>query len=348
VVIKEIPVKIDVYNHIFPKKFFDKMLEVMPTHADIGKRVRNVPVLVDLDLRFRMLEEFGDDYRQVLSLAAPPLELLGGPEVSPDLARIANDEMADLVGQHDRFVGFVAALPLNNMEATVAEIRRAIDELGANGVQMYTNYNGQPLDVPELLPVFELMAEYDLPIWVHPIRPATFPDYVTEEKSKYEIWWTFGWPYESSAMMARLVFSGMFDRFPNLKIITHHLGGMVPYFEGRVGPGWDQLGSRTSDEDLSVILTRLKKRPLDYFKQFYADTAVFGSSSATQCGLNFFGADNVLFASDSPFDPERGPMYIRETIKIIDALDISDQERAQIYKGNAKRLLKLDLPDASS
>jgi predicted TIM-barrel fold metal-dependent hydrolase len=336
-------VKIDVYNHIFPRKYFDKMLEVMPIHADIGKRVRNVPALVDLDIRFRMLEEFGDDYRQVLSLAAPPLESVGGPDVSPELARIANDEMAKLVDQHDRFVGFVAALPLNNMGATVAEIRRAIDELGANGVQMYTNFNGKPLDVPELMPVFELMAEYDLPIWVHPIRPATFPDYATEERSKYEIWWTFGWPYETSAMMARIVFSGMFDRLPNLKIITHHLGGMVPYFEGRVGPGWDQLGSRTSDEDLTVILTRLKKRPLDYFKQFYADTAVFGSFSATQCGLDFFGADNVLFASDSPFDPERGPMYVRETIKIIDWLDITEQERAQIYQGNAERLLKFEV-----
>lgn len=335
--------KIDIYNHIFPQKYFDKMVEVMPVHADIGKRVRNVPVLVDLNLRFRMLDEFGDDYRQVLSLAAPPLELIAQPEISPDLARIGNDEMAKLVDRHDRFVGFTAALPLNNIEATIDEIHRAIDDLGANGVQIYSNYNGQPLDVPELLPVFELMAEYDLPIWIHPIRPATFPDYVTEEKSKYEIWWTFGWPYETSAMMARLVFSGMFDRFPNLKIITHHLGGMVPYFEGRVGPGWDQLGSRTSDEDLSIILTQLKKRPLDYFKQFYADTAVFGSFSATVCGLDFFGADKVLFASDSPFDPERGPMYIRETIKIIDQLEISEWERSKIYRGNAERLLRLDL-----
>lgn len=335
--------KIDVYNHIFPQKYFDKMLEVLPTHEDIGKRVRNVPMLVDLDLRFKILEEFDDDYRQVLSLAAPPLELIAGPDVSPEVARIGNDEMARLVDKYDRFVGFTAALPLNNMEATVREIQRAIDELGANGVQMFTNYNGQPLDIPELSPVFELMAGYDLPIWVHPIRPATFPDYVSEEKSKYEIWWTFGWPYETSAMMSRLVFSGMFDRFPNLKILTHHLGGMVPYFEGRVGPGWDQLGSRTSDEDLSLVLKRLKKRPLDYFKLFLGDTAVFGSLSATKCGLDFFGVDNVLFASDAPFDPEKGPMYIRETIKVIDQLDITPEERAKIYQGNAQRLLRLNL-----
>ena len=336
--------KIDVYNHIFPKKYFDKMVEVLPYHEDIGKRVRNVPVLVDLDLRFRMLDEFGDDYRQVLSIAAPPLELLGGPDVSPELAKIANDEMAKLVEQHDRFVGFTASLPLNNIEATLAETQRAIEELGANGVQMFTNLNGQPLDIPELFPLYEVMNEYELPIWVHPIRPATFADYVTETKSEYEIWWTLGWPYETSVMMARLVFSGVFDKFPNLRIITHHLGGMIPYFEGRVGPGWDQLGARTSDEDLRVILKQLQKRPLDYFKEFfYGDTALFGSLAGTECGLAFFGVDHVLFASDSPFDPERGPMYIRETIKVIDRLDLTPEARAKIYRGNAERLLKLKL-----
>ncbi|MDX1436233.1 MAG: amidohydrolase family protein, partial [Anaerolineales bacterium] len=217
--------KIDVYNHIFPRKYFDRMVEVMPHHKDIGKRVRGVPVLMDLDLRFAMLEEFGDDYRQVLSIAAPPLEALGGPEISSELARIANDEMAELVSRHDRFVGFVAALPLNDVDASLAEVNRAVTELGANGVQMFTNVNGKPLDSPELLPLFALMSEYDLPIWVHPARKASFSDYPeVEEKSKYEIWWTFGWPYDTSAMMARLVFAGYFDRFPNLKVITHHMG----------------------------------------------------------------------------------------------------------------------------
>jgi hypothetical protein len=90
------------------------------------------------------------------------------------------------------------------------------------------------------------------------------------------------------------------------------MGAMAPYFAGRVGPGWDQLGARTSDATLAGVLGTLKKRPLDYFKMFYADTALFGAYDATVCGLGFFGADHVLFASDAPFDPEKGPMYIRE------------------------------------
>jgi aminocarboxymuconate-semialdehyde decarboxylase len=334
--------KIDVFNHITPKKFFDRMVEVLPTHKDIGKRVRNIPYLIDLDLRFKVLEEFGDDYRQILSLTSPPIEALGGPDVTPELAGIANDEMAGLVEQYDRFIGFTASLPLNNMEATVEEIHRVVNDLGANGVQIFTNVNGKPLDRPEFLPVFELLAHYDLPIWVHPARTAAFADYVDEAKSKYEIWWTLGWPYDTSAFMARIVFAGYFDKFPNLKIITHHMGGMIPYFEGRVGPGWDQLGARTSDEDLSAVLKSLKKRPLDYFKQFYADTALFGAVSGTKCGLDFFGADKVLFASDAPFDPEKGPGYIRQTIKLIEDLEISPEDKTKIFQDNAVRLLKLD------
>jgi predicted TIM-barrel fold metal-dependent hydrolase len=144
------------------------------------------------------------------------------------------------------------------------------------------------------------------------------PDYRSEDRSKYEIWWTFGWPYETSAAMARIVFSGLFDRLPGLKVVTHHLGAMVPYFEGRVGPGWDQLGARTSDENLGAVLKRLKRRPLD-----------------------FFGPDRVLFASDSPFDPEKGPGYIRDTIAVLESIDLDPEARAKINHRNAEKLFDL-------
>ena len=334
--------KIDIFNHIFPKSFHKLMMKVAGDHKDIGKRVRGVPMLADLDERFRVMDQFGEDYRQVLSLASTALEVLGGPNVAIELAEAANDGMAELVQKHpNRFPSFVASLPMNAPEAALDETQRAITKLGACGIQMFTNVLGKPLSSQEFRPLFGAMAEYDLPIWVHPARGAQFPDYLSETKSEYEIWWTFGWPYETSAMMARLVFAGLFDEYPALKIVTHHMGGMVPYFEGRVGPGWDQLGSRTSDEDLGKVLQRLKKRPIDYFHMFNADTAVFGSRAATICGLDFFGVDKVLFASDAPFDPEKGPMYIRETIKIIDELDISEVDRDKIYRANAVELLKL-------
>jgi predicted TIM-barrel fold metal-dependent hydrolase len=331
--------KLDIFNHFFPKAFFDRMVALLPQGKGINKRVREVPSIYDLDERLRIMDKF-DDYAQVICLPAPAIEDFGKHAV--EMAKVGNDGMAELVRKHkDRFPGFIAALPMNEPDGLLKEAERAIKELGAVGVQVYTNVLGRPLTDAATMPLFDLMAHHDLPIWMHPIRAMNIPDYVGEQKSQYEIWWTFGWPYETSVAMAHMVFAGLFDKHPDLKIITHHMGGMIPYFAGRVGPGWDQLGARTSDEDLTLVLKKLKKRPLDYFKMFYADTALFGTKPATECGLEFFGADHTLFASDSPFDPEKGSAYIRWTIDIIDSLDITPAERQMIYEGNARRLLKL-------
>jgi aminocarboxymuconate-semialdehyde decarboxylase len=333
--------KIDIFNHIFPKSYYDKMLAIAPNAKDINKRVRNIPSIVDLDERFRIMDRFGD-YVQIICLPNPPIESFASPPLSTELAKLANDGMAELVRKYpDRFPGFVASLPMNDPEGLLKEAKRAILELGAVGVQIFTNVSGRPLDRPETMPLFDLMAELDRPIWLHPARGADFPDYKSEPKSHYEIWFIFGWPYETSVAMSHLVFAGLFDKHPNIKIITHHLGGMIPYFEGRVGPGWSQLGTRTSDEDYTLILKKLKRPHTDYFKLFYADTALFGAKDATVCGLKYFGPERVLFASDSPFDPEKGSAYIRWTIEIIDNLDISSEDRKAIYGGNARRLLKL-------
>ncbi|MCX7173864.1 MAG: amidohydrolase family protein [Proteobacteria bacterium] len=333
--------KLDIFNHIFPRAYYDRMLKVAPGGKDMHKRVRDIPYIVDLDERFRIMDRF-DDYAQILSLSSPPIEVYGTAAVANEMAQLANDGMAELVKKYpDRFPGFIASLPMNDPEGLLRETERAINELGAVGVQVYSNVLGKPLTAPDTLPLFDLMAKIDLPIWIHPTRGADFADYKQEKKSHYEIWWTFGWPYETSVAMAHIVFEGLFDKHPNLKIITHHMGAMIPYSAGRVGPGWDQLGTRTSDEDYTLLLKKLKKRPLDYFKMFYADTALFGAAKATELGLDFFGVDNVLFASDAPFDPEKGAAFTRWTIEIIDALDITPAQRHAIYEGNARRLLKL-------
>lgn len=329
--------KVDIYNHFMPEAYLNKMMEIAPRYKNLGKRIRNIRMLTDLDFRFEVMDRF-DEYVQVLSVNAPPPEILAGPDRSPELAIAANDGLAELCDKYpDRFVGFAATLAMNNMEAALDEIDRATVELGALGAEIYTNVAGRPLDDPEFEPFFQKMHDLDLPIWVHPIRAPDMTDYSVEAKSKYELWWVFGWPYETSVFMARLVLSGMMEKYPNLKIITHHMGGMVPYFEGRVGPGLDQLGKRSSDEDYSGVLDGLSKPHLEYFKDFYADTAVFGAEGATKCGLEFFGADKIVFASDAPFDPVPG-QYISETISIIDNLDISDEDRAKIYYKNAEKI----------
>jgi predicted TIM-barrel fold metal-dependent hydrolase len=331
--------KIDVFNHIFPKPFFERLKAVTVNKGAI-KRWLNIPFLHDTDVRFRMIDEFGADYRQVLSLSAPPIESINPDrQITIDLAKLANDSMADLVRAHPRrFPGFIASLPLNHFDESVAELERAVTQLGALGVQIFSNVNGLPLDDERFFPLFETADRLRCPVLLHPARAAGFADYPGESKSKFEIWWTFGWPYETSAAMQRLVFARLFDHLPGIRIVAHHLGAMIPYFEGRVGYGLDQFGSRTADEDYVALRESMKKRPYDYFKMFWGDTAVFGSRAATECGLNFFGIDQVVFASDAPFDPEGGSMYIRETLKVIDNLAIGDADRHKIYQGNAERL----------
>jgi predicted TIM-barrel fold metal-dependent hydrolase len=331
--------KLDIFTHIWPKKFHEALLKTTGPMKDMHRRSEAVPMMTNLDRRFEVMDLF-DGYQQVLSLASPPPDATGDKAAWRELSRIGSDGMAELCHKYpDRFPSFIASVAMRDPDGAVEEARRAVTELGACGIQMYSNVAGKALDAPESRSVFKEMHALGKPIWIHPARTAKFPDYQTEQESLYEIWWTFGWPYESSAAQARIVFSKMFDELPNLKIIIHHAGGMVPFFEGRVGAGWDQLGARTSNVDYKPLLKELKKRPLDYFKMFYADTATFGSASALVCALDFYGVDHVLFASDAPFDPEGGPMYIRETIKVIDALDISNEDREKIYYKNSCALL---------
>lgn len=326
---------IDIFCHIYPDRFFQEMTKTSPQLSNMGKRLRSIKKLFDLDERFREMDTFGD-YRQIISLPNPAIEDIATPEVGLQLTRVANDAMADLCRKHpERFPAFAAAVCLTDVEGSLAEIKRALDTLGARGIQVFTSIAGKPLDDPSFLPVFDLLAQYDLPVWLHPVRTSALTDYPAEQKSRFEMWWCFGWPYDTSVAMARLVFSGLFDRHPKMKIITHHCGGMIPYFDGRVGAGLDVLGSRTTDEDYSQILPSLKRPHLDYFRDFYADTAMFGGQHGVRCGYEFFGADRIVFATDAPLGP------IRPTIEVVDKLGLDNESMRKIKSGNAARLLNM-------
>src|ERR1043165_7421758 len=200
----------------------------------MGKRLRMVRKLFDLELRFKDMD---------------------AGAVANNLAKVANDSMAELVAKHPkRFPAFAAAVNMNDVDFSIVEAERAV-RMGARGVQTFTNITGHPLDEPRFRPFFAAMAKHDLPIWLHPARSSAMADYASEERSRFEMWWCFGWPYETTIAMCRLVFDGVFDRHPKLKVITHHLGGgMIPYFDGRIGAGMDVLGQRTIDEDFTKVL----------------------------------------------------------------------------------------------
>jgi aminocarboxymuconate-semialdehyde decarboxylase len=334
---------IDAYNHFFPKRYYEALLETPAGTKDLGKRVRGIPALSDLDLRLRIIDQF-ENYTQVVSHGLPSVERLWGPDKSPEMARIGNDGLAEVASKNPKhFVGYSALLPMNAPDAAVKEAERVLAN-GANAIQLSTNVNGAPLDEPQFWPIYEVIAKSGKPILLHPARTRDMPDYPTEKISKYEICSVLGWPYETGVTLARLVFSGIMDRYPDLKVIAHHLGGVIPYLEGRVAHSFDQLGARTSDEDYGALLKSLKKRPYDYSKDFYGDTAVEGARAATVCGIDFFTPDHVLFASDCPFDKEKGPGYIRDTIKVIDSLGLAIADKEKICWRNAERMFGLAAP----
>ena len=266
-----------------------------------------------------------------------PIEDIASPEAGLKLARIANDDMAELCRKHpERFPTFAAALCMTDVDGSITEARRAVKELGAAGALIYTDVAGEPLDEKKFDPFFAAMAELDATIWLHPSRTAAMTDYKAEKKSRYEMWWCLGWPYDTSVAMIRMVFCGLFDRYPDLRIITHHLGGMISYYDGRIGPGMKVLGARTSDEDYSQVLPSLKRPHMDYLHDFFADTAMFGGGMAgTRCGYEFFGADRVVFATDAPLGP------IAPTIKTVQGLGLAPAEQRKLFRGNAEKLLKM-------
>ena len=240
----------------------------------------------------------------------------------------------------ERFPAGIAALPMNDIDAALAETDRAINDLRLRGVLIYTPINDKPLDSPEFMPLYEKMAKYNLPLLIHPMRNPDYPDYKGESESKYRIYNTFGWPYETSTAMTRIVFSGILEKYPTLKFVTHHCGGMIPYFAERIRQFHD-LGEMRWGLKYFQGLT---KAPVDYYKMFYADTALYGNAPALMCGNAFFGPDHILFAIDFPLgDMEFGARNYRQTINAIEEMDITDEDRKKIYEGNARKLFRLPI-----
>ena len=203
--------KIDVFTHISPPGYSEGVERLAGNLKDIGKRSRGVPMLHDLNIRFRVMDMF-PEYQQVLSLPTPPIELFAPPKEAVELARIANDSMAELVGKHpDRFVGFAAALPMNDAEASLNETHRAVRDLGARASRSIRTSSASRSSRPSFCRCSRRWRATTCRSGSTRTAAPTsrLPD---GAGSEYEIWWTFGWPYDTSAAMARIVFAGLFDR----------------------------------------------------------------------------------------------------------------------------------------
>ncbi len=327
------PLKIDAYAHIVPPKYGEALHKVAPKMYE--QQVLFCPPLYDLDRRFQIMDRY-EPLRQVLTLGRIPVEHVAGPKKAAELARIADEEMAELIVKYpDRFVGALASLAMNNIDAALEEADYAIKTLRFKGVYLHTPVDEKPLDSPEFLPLYEKMAQYDLPIVIHPMRKIDHPDYLTEKQSKYNMFSLFGWPYDTTSAMARLVFSGIMDKYPNLKILTHHCGGMVPFYAERIR-------QFTQVMRIGEQKPFLKKDAIEYFRMFYADTAIYGNPTALTCGHTFFGPDRILFGIDFPLgDTEHGDRNYRQTINAIEQMAISEADKKKIYEDNARALMRL-------
>jgi uncharacterized protein len=332
---------IDVFNHFLPPAFVSAVQRLSRRPPLMFERACQIPAMTHIDFRCEVMRRF-PGYRQIISLASPTVEVLAAGQEAAELAQVGNDALAELTARHaDRFPGFIASLPMDSPKLAIREAERSMQQLKAAGVQLYTNVRGKPLDRPETLEIIDALAELRCPIWLHPIRPMTAPDYPEETVSKFDLWWAFGWPHETSVAMGRLVFAGVFDRWPELTIITHHGGGTIPLFAGRIEHGLSKLGTRNPPEHCDAVATPLLEPPLPAFRRFFADTATFGSTGALRCALDFFGAEQILFATDMPFDPEGGTLFIRESLRAIDELGLPQSIRSAILEDNAKRILRL-------
>ncbi len=332
---------VDAYTHILPRKYqehLEKKVVSKDPSLNSVRYAKTIPTLIDLDQRFRVMDAFGD-YTQVISVASPPIHSIAPAPVAVELCRVANDEMAELVSRHpERFAAGIATLPLNDPEAAVAEAERAVKDLRLRAVEFYSDIDGKPLDAPEFMPVYEKMVELDRPIFIHPLREMTTPDYEGESISKYRVWTKLGWPYATALAMTRLVYGGVMEKLPGLKVVTHHCGGLIPYLAGRLD--WN-------DDFNEMCMGRrdiyLKENALTYYRRFFYDTAVNGNTAALRCGLAFAGTDQMVFSTDFPFCNQFGRRLIRDTIESVERLELDPASRRKIFRDNAIGLMRLPL-----
>ncbi|HEX5749633.1 MAG TPA: amidohydrolase family protein [Archangium sp.] len=331
--------KIDAYTHLSPPGFLDFLEGVSGGPHVFRKLFSNTPTLVDTDRRLRQMDRYGIESNVVVPL--PWLEGLRGVQDDPSLsvkaARLCNDGLHAVARAHPGRLHGVALLPsAAGPRELVSELERAVEELGLLGGVLFVGPTVKPPDHPDYEPLYQKAEQLDVPLWLHPCRPGSHADYPEEKFSKYLIWQTLGWVSDSSVAMARLVFSGVFQRYPDLKLITHHHGALIPTFAKRMQACYESF-EQCSGVDLQ---TPIEQPYIEHFKKFYCDTASLGFEPATiQLACDFFGVERVLFGSDSPMDSRSGEIFTPETDRTVAALKLTEAERQDIYGGNMTRLL---------
>jgi aminocarboxymuconate-semialdehyde decarboxylase len=322
---------IDFHNHYYPDAYL-KELERANTNARLERDAQD-RLLVhypgdynvvahghrDLDEKIRAMDEAGVDVH-AFSLTTPGVHI-EARERGIELARIVNDEFASAMQRYPGRFAALAALPLQDPAASIVELERAIG-MGHRGVLIFSNINGRTLDEDEFFPLWQRIAELDVPAFIHPTNPPALG-----QLADYRLTALMGFQFDTTAAVTRLIFAGVLERLPNLKLVVGHLGGTIPFMAERVERGY---------EVYPECREHISRPPSEYFKRIYIDTVNF-DPNALQLGLAFAGPDRIVFGSDYPHQVG----YIDRALNAVRGMPISDKEKEKILGGNAKALLKL-------
>jgi predicted TIM-barrel fold metal-dependent hydrolase len=322
------PFKIDCQSHLFAPELISLMERrtsdpVVFTkdgtrYLKMGDWLRRVPPLyLDVDAKLATMDTAGIALT-ALSINDPGPEWFGND--GPAVAQMANDFVAGVVGKHPtRFFG-LCVLPWQDVKASLAELDRCVRKLGMKGLLLYTNLAGRFPDEPEFRPVLARAVELDIPVLLHPAKPLT-----TEFVKGYEMTSTLGNMFDNTIALTRLLMAGILDELPKLKLVCPHLGGTLPYIVGRL------------DHQVTVLKRgprNLTRAPSEYLKQIWLDI-VSPLPLAMKFGVEFMGADRLLYASDHPWVE---PQLIADCLT---SLRLPPADEAKICSGNARRLFRL-------
>jgi predicted TIM-barrel fold metal-dependent hydrolase len=333
--------KIDSYCHFSSMRVIDALEAAGGPKPHVFRSLfANTPTLIDAGQRLRLMDEFGVSRSVLVPLpwleTAPAVH--SDPQKCLQAARLLNDDLAEIAARRpDRFTA-VAVLPTTTPEIMLAELNRCVKDLRMAGGMFVTGPTVKRPDHPDYELLYAEASRLDVPLWIHPSRPPFYPDYADEPDSKFQVWQTLAWLQDSSTAMVRIVFAGVFERHPSLKLIIHHHGALIPLFAQRMQYGWDYFEQNTGVRQATTI-----SRPyIDHFRKFYCDTATQGNEpKLLEMAAAFFGPERILFGSDAPMDASGGRNFITDAIASVEGMALPAADKAKIFRGNALRLFKL-------
>jgi len=326
---------IDVHAHFWPEKLLNQFrmlgkygFELRKDSSDNFVLYRNGKVELICKSSFYIIDKRLEEMQeskigiQTLSLAQPGV-FWAEPELALLLSQIFNDEVHEIIKKHpNNFIG-IASVPLQDGDLAITELNRSIGKLGFKGVLIGTNVNGVDLDAPQFYPFFQRAEELGIPVFIHPFtRPSD-----KDRFSSYRLEQILGFMFENSIAISKVIFSGLLERYPTLKLCFAHLGGTIPYIKGRIDRGYEVFAQETR--------TQIAESPSFYLNKIYLDTAYF-YNPALICALSCIPKDKLVFGTDHPFNLN---CAFDQAVMQIQQASISQELKQKILFENTSKLL---------